>query len=145
MKQNEEINNIAIFDHVTVSETEEEKANNYLVNQNFNMNWLQTPVPDSFLSNIDHNIILSEPNNVTLEGEQGKQVASLSGDSWYDVDLHSTSSTQSTVYRSNLSVPPQTTNVVSPTSVTHHLIKKGDKNISKYNVIKVKHIIIEII
>ena len=144
MEQNEEINKIASLGHVTVSETEEENANNYLINHNFNMNWLNTPVPDSFLSNIDHNIIVSGPRNVTLEGEQGKQVA-LSGSSWYDVDLNSTSSTQSTVYQSNLSVPPQTTNVVSPTSVTHHLIKKGDTNIPNNGVIKVKHIIIEII
>ena len=81
---------------------------------------------------------------MTLEGEQGKQVA-LSGSSWYNVDLNSTSSTQSTVYQSNLLVPPHTTNLVSPTSVTHHLIKKGDTNIPNNGVIKVKHIITEII
>ena len=144
MEQNEEINKIESLGHVTVSETEEENANNYLINHNFNMNWLNTPVPDSFLSNIDHNIIVSGPSNVTLEGEQRKQEASLlSGSSWYDVDLHSTSSTQSTIYQSNLLVPPQTTNVVSATSVTHHL-KKDDTDISK-DVIKVKHIITEVI
>ena len=147
MAHSEDYNKIEVLDHVTISETEEEKANTCLVNQNFNMNWLQTPVPDSFLSNIDHKIILSETKDVTLEGEtSGKQVASLlSGSDWYNVDLNLTSSTQSAVYGSNPSLPPQTTNVVSPTSITHHLIKKGDTNISKDNVIKVKHIIIEII
>ena len=133
----EEINRID-----TVSETEDQ-ANLYLTNHNFNSPWLSTPVPDSVLSSIKHNVIVT-PSNEKLECGQGKQVA-LSGRSWSDIDLHSTSSTGSTVYRPNLLVPRHNTALVSPNSVTNHPIKKDDINISNNGVIKIKHIVTEII
>ena len=55
----EEINRID-----TVSETEDQ-ANLYLINHNFNLPWLNTPVPDS---SIKHNVIVT-PSNEKLEGE----------------------------------------------------------------------------
>ena len=125
--------------HVTVSETEDQ-ANLYLINHNFNLPWLNTPVPDSVLSSIKHNVIVTPSN----ENRQRKQVA-LSGRSWSDIDLHSTSSTGSTVYQPNLLVPRHNTALVSPNSVTNHPIKKDDINISNNGVIKIKHIVTEII
>ena len=134
INQCEEINRIE-----TVSETEDQ-ANLYLINHNFNLPWLNTPVPDSVLSSIKHNVIVTPSN----ENGQRKQVA-LSGRSWSDIDLHSTSSTGSTVYQPNLLVPRHNTALVSPNSVTNHPIKKDDINIPNNGVIKIKHIVTEII
>ena len=85
MSQNEEYNKIAILDHVMISDTEEETnqrletSNNCLVNRNFDMGWLQTPIPASLLPTIDHKVIVSETKDVILNGDENnrKQVASL--------------------------------------------------------------------
>ena len=115
------------------------------------MNWLQTLMPASLLPNIDHKVILSE-TDVTLDGEEnnGKQVALLpslqSGSEWYNVSLDSsTSSTPSTVYRVNPSLPPQSANVSSITPQPNNETK-GDTNITyKSKAIKVKSIITQVL
>ena len=112
-----------------VSETEGQE-NLYLTNNNFNLPWLTTPVPDS---SIKHNVIVTPSN----ENGQRRQVA-LSG-SWSDVDLHSQSSAGSTVYQPHLLVPRHKNALVSPN------IKKDDINNSNSGVIKIKHIVTQVI
>ena len=88
MSQNEEYNQIAILDHVMISETEEETnqrleaSKNCLVNRTFNMGWLQTPIPASMFPPVDNKVNVSQKENDILDGEQSeanerKQVDSL--------------------------------------------------------------------
>ena len=87
-------------------------------------------MPDS---SINHSVI------VTPSNENGQRQVALSGRSYSDIDLHSQSSAGSTVYQPQLLVPCHKNALVSPN------IKKDDINNSNSGVIKIKHIVTQVI